>query len=150
MIWGSHLTQTDLEALAQEWQGILRLQDWDIDILLVHHYELEEGAMGSAQYQPTLNCAKIRILRPEEVENEDDQDVEPSLVHELLHVKMAGLHSHDAPLKGEKYRAYESIIEGLAQVLVKLKRRGDRGYLEGKKEGIDQALTLLKKQGGKG
>jgi hypothetical protein len=135
------LTQTGLEVLSREWQAILRLQDWDIKTLLVHHHELEENSVGSCQYDPALNCATIRILRPEEIEHPDDQDLEFSLVHELLHVKMGWIHNHHNPLKGAKFTAYEAFIESLSQVLVKLHRRR---FLEGKKEATEEAMKLVK------
>jgi len=117
----------DLDALLDEWQSRLRLQDWDIQISWDSHYHVE--AFGRTKTSLSNRAAVVTLVPPEQIQHEcacDDPEV--TLVHELLHVKAADVlenmpHTErpqiDCPL-------WECFIEHVAQALVAAKRGQQR------------------------
>lgn len=121
------LTEDELRAKCSEWQKILRLQDWIINVGI--RRERDFVTEGLAEILPCLpkRMATIRILDPIDYpENlSEPQDMELSLVHELLHI-------HLFPLlvdREDEMRqvAEEQAIEAISRGLVALKRGGE-GY----------------------
>jgi hypothetical protein len=109
------------------WQRILRLQDWDIEVVIARPDDIV--GVGLNEVASSLRQCTIRIL------GEDDArrrcvtlpnaavmaDTEITLVHELVH-----LHLHDfdgAPEEGSPaHRALERAVDALARALVALDR----------------------------
>jgi len=77
------MTQKKLERLARLWQKRLRLQDWKLTILLVDEImdEEKENLFGHSLYDPSEWNAIIKI--------ENGPVAERTLVHELLHLRLA-------------------------------------------------------------
>jgi len=119
------LTQEQLEALCREWQGILRLQDWDVKPELVRRFDLlDESRQGECQYELQLKAAVIRVLRAEDLPPSPwPADLEKTLVHELLHLHFAPFMPE--PEEGLRHVAAEQAIELIAEALVRLKRNGE-------------------------
>jgi len=113
-------TVEEAQANCRYWQEILRLQDWDVIIELVHHHELN-GVIAAVSSNEYLKVARISLLRAEELRKED-MDMESSLVHELLHV-----HTKDWEILNRKYEhsdvLQEQAIESLTKAIIKLNRK---------------------------
>lgn len=115
------MTQDELQALCHEWQGVLRLQDWDVKVFVVRKRDLSSGdVMGEISFTLPKKTAVISILDP--VDYDPDiawgQDQEQTLVHELLHLHMAPFdHS-----EGLEHTAMEWAVDSIAKALVSLKR----------------------------
>jgi len=96
------LNQEELDRLLAEWQKRLRLQDWDVKAKIVRARDLDSFDR-SAQVSWTFNSrtALIKIMDPIDYPHncEWPNDLEESLVHELLHLHFAGisdsLHDND-------------------------------------------------------
>lgn len=137
------LTEDEVMALVEEWQKILRLEDWDLTVLLEHHTDMD-GSLGGTRANPRRNVAKIRILKPSH--ELDDEDTKQTLVHELLHISSTGVHSRETGmLKGAKEIAMEGFVDRLATVLVRMKRAGELRYLEGRRDQIDSLTKRLRR-----
>jgi hypothetical protein len=101
-----------LQKKLKEWQKRLRLQDWLIKARICRSHELPD-----VMAVPTLpkKMALIKILD----HNDYDptcvfpQDMEDSLVHELLHLHFAPLGLDD-----DKYIELEQAIESIASGLI--------------------------------
>lgn len=115
----SQLTRKQTEKLSLEylkyWQKRLRLQDWDIRIEVDNDIENCSGQVTkSLDYQ----WAKILIKDPTKLPEDRYlvEDLEVTIVHELLHIRMAYI-------TGKKANHHEEMaIETIAQNLVALKR----------------------------
>ena len=146
--WIKHVSQAELEKLCAEWQSLLRLDAWDIGVSFMHHWELGEKCVGVCDPCLRTQSAVIGILYPEEFEREAFRDIEITLVHELLHVTTAWMDDHEiGKLKGHQAVAMEQVIENLANVLVGLKRAGERKFLEGQKMSTDKVIKTLRALG---
>lgn len=98
----------NLERLMYEWQAVLSLRDWEIDLVLEQD-EDEPDAHGTVDYDINERTATIHV-RPRV------KDPELVLVHELLHLIFA-------PFTADLTSIYEEqAIESLSKALVALKR----------------------------
>lgn len=118
------MTQEQLEALCREWQKTLRLQDWDVKVRIVRQRDMDNhNAQGEVDWTLPKKSAAISILDPTDYPPNSwwGQDIERTLVHELLHLHFAPFVEEE---DGLKRVAEEQAIDCLAIALVALKRRG--------------------------
>lgn len=76
-----------LARLCRTWQRRLRLQDWRVDIRFAPADEMGDE-WGHTDYDDTAQSASVRLL------DQEDAAVEQTLIHELLHLRLA---AWDAP-----------------------------------------------------
>ena len=120
------MTQDELQSLCSEWQKTLRLQDWDIRARFVKHYRFPQSKQGEVSCVEEQKTALIRILVPEDYEPDQEwpQDIEQTLVHELVHVHFIAF--TDSEKGSAKDLALEQGVELTAWALVNLKRNANR------------------------
>lgn len=120
------LTNEQLQERLAYWQKVLRLQDWTIRVAFRHVVDMEPGNEAEVDTNFPLKRAAIAIVYPDEYRSRVGwpQEVEESLVHELLHL-------HLEPWQVEKgsleYVLQEQAVESLAHALVEL-ARGQHDY----------------------
>lgn len=121
------MTQEELDALCDEWQKRLRLQDWHVVVRLRRHYEMNENTTGVIDPVLTRKEARIDLLCEEDrlpIEQPFADSVEHTLVHELLHL-------HFEPFWDDNKRVeMEQAIQIIADALVPLKMSHPR-HIEG-------------------
>lgn len=110
-----------LNALCTKWQRILRLQDWDVKILFARGFDLTAGKQGTIEWVSKKKSAFVKILDPQDYEPAIrwPQDVEKTVVHELLHL-------HYAPIddtEGLREMILEQAVECIATALISLDRQ---------------------------
>lgn len=107
----------DLSALLTQWQAILRLQDWDITVQYARSLEMGDSE-GKIETTLPRKAALISILDPCDWQEPTVQDVEQTLVHELLHI-----HTAQWPSDGESAcLAEEQGVDAIAGALIRLQR----------------------------
>lgn len=111
--------------LLQEWQNRLGLHDWRIK--LVDNCKPEdmalEGVAGCTDWSESIKTARIEIIDPQYYgERIVPFDYEKTLVHELLHLKLALVSDMVSDLQT---RYMHQIIDDLARAFVDAKR--DKG-----------------------
>ena len=102
------MTEAKLRKLCRQWQRILRLSDWEIDVEFkddLGHPETKGGCCLSPKFQE----AEIDVKR-----GMDDKEVELTLVHELIHVRFPNHKVDDTTLYGYEF---EVGIEMMARAL---------------------------------
>lgn len=125
------LNQAQLEACCAWWQRVLRLQDWTIVIKRVRFSACDRtlgagGLAGQVSWNLEKKGAVIKIVDPEDYDAtcnpdfERPQDMEYTVVHELLHLHFAPLsHVTDGKLE---CRFEEQAVHAIALGLVSLER----------------------------
>jgi hypothetical protein len=88
--------------------------------------EFEKNAIANATYRVEMEDALIKVIDPREYSCMFPQDIEHSLVHELLHVLLVPLEP-EGGYYGAQEILNEQIINRAARALVDLKR--ERGLL---------------------
>lgn len=94
------LTDEQLQERLTYWQKVLRLQDWDIRASIVRAWEMECHGAGENQWQTSTKTSLIRIC--DQVDwppSQWPQDMEETLVHELLHLHMAAFQPEHGTLE---------------------------------------------------
>lgn len=117
------LSEEQLQVLCSEWQRVLRLQDWLVVVRIVRKRDMKfDNSAGEAGWTPDRRDAIIRILDPLDYEPTRiyEQDMELSLVHELLHLHFALISYKDDTIEDT---LQEQALHAIADGLVGLKRR---------------------------
>jgi hypothetical protein len=117
------LTEDELRAKCVEWQRILRLQDWIISVGIFRKRDMKgENRCGEVEWTLEKRMASIRILDPVDYPDGlmEEQDMELTLVHELLHLHLVAVTpDHEDELR---HCALEQAIDAISRGLVALKR----------------------------
>lgn len=101
------------------WQDRLRLRDWEIRLTIGHHF----GKVGTCRKLSDYKDAEIQILHPTAICPTwmGNNDLEVTLVHELLHLQGESL--DDFIATSERWKDHqERFIELTAIALVRLRR----------------------------
>jgi len=119
-----HLTQEQAEFLLKEWQERLNLQHWKIKIKVARGGDLDlpGGLQGRCDMILNRLEAFIRILDPIDWDKTIlwPQDMEATLVHELLHLHWVSLDKWQA--NSPEVTAMEQAIHSISHALVDAKR----------------------------
>jgi hypothetical protein len=111
--------EQEAERLLRKWQAILRLQDWDITLKIGRFHEIHNEALAHCRHCTLKNSAEIMVRAPQDLLPAEswpgDNDVELTIIHELIHVKLSPLSIPDK-LDVEQ----EQLVESLARTLVRL------------------------------
>lgn len=109
------------ERLLRKWQCILRLQDWDVFIRFGRWHEVHNEAHAHLHHSWERHEAHIVLRDPDDQKEPvwiGDNADEVTIIHELLHLKFAGLGIAD-----ERYSEHEAVVESLARTLLKLEQK---------------------------
>jgi hypothetical protein len=113
--------QDTLREVLAEWAPRLGLQDYRIDLAVVPPAAFGDNqTLGDCDAFRMKRRATIRLLEPGHVGVEDDvDDAETTLVHELLHLVLPMVLFDIRPNVGDlRYQLYEQGIDRLARTLV--------------------------------
>ena len=115
------LTQSFATERAWLWQKRLNLQDWNISVLVVRATDLKPRTLGNIHWDADKKKAVIRVLDPADYglpQKEMLEDVEFTVVHELIHLELASLPRSDASRSQE-----EHAVNQIARALLTLERK---------------------------
>lgn len=116
------ISQRKLNSIKLEWQRKLRLQDWRIKIDFADAEFIKEEAgieaIGACEAHAEPRRAQIWILQDTSELQEEQQDVEETVLHELLHCHFAAFRTAD-PMNQLQI---EQIIEVISEALLTEKR----------------------------
>jgi hypothetical protein len=104
------------------WQKRLNLDDWNISVVIVPASELKPKTLGNVHWELEKKTATIRVLDPADYRlpfREMLQDMEFTVVHELIHLELApvlsDLHRSDANRRDEEH-AVNHVADALLNV----------------------------------
>jgi hypothetical protein len=106
------------------WQKRLKLEDWNISLVVARATELKPKTLGNIHWDTDKKTAIIRVLDPADYKlpfNEMLQDLEFTVVHELIHLELSPVLS---PLQRNdaNRREEEHAVNHFADALLKLDR----------------------------
>jgi hypothetical protein len=104
------------------WQKRLNLQDWNISVILARTGELKPKTLGNIHWDADKKSAVIRVLDPLDYKlpfHDMLNDMEFTVVHELIHLELSSLPRSDASRRDE-----EHAVNQIADALLKLERAG--------------------------
>lgn len=109
-----------LAAWCRWWRDALGLQEWVLECRFSRFHAID-NAHGRASIKNSVKYAAIQLLTDLDSEDDDTNfDIEQTLVHELLHVK---LWHHGQPEQDTlEHVMQEQTIDALARSIVNLRR----------------------------
>lgn len=102
------------------WQERLKLGGWQISAQAARASQFKPGTMGAIQWDKGKKTAVIFVLDPADYRlplREMLDDMEMTVVHELIHLELASLPRSQASRSGE-----ERAVNGIADALLQLDR----------------------------
>lgn len=106
------------------WQKRLNLQDWHVSVVMSRATELKPKTLGNVHWDIDKKTAVIRVLDPADYKlpyQEMLQDMEFTVVHELIHLELAPVLS-DLQRSDANRREEEHSVNHMADALLKLDR----------------------------
>jgi hypothetical protein len=106
------------------WQRRPNLQGWEISVVVSRAGELKPKTLGNVRWDPGKNTAVIRVLDPADYRLPFApmlQDIEFTVVHELIHLEMAPLLA-DLQRTDANRMEEEGAVNRMAGALLKLDR----------------------------
>jgi hypothetical protein len=106
------------------WQKRLQLEDWRISVLVARAADLKPKTLGNIRWDTDKKTATIRVLDPADYRMpllEMLQDMEFTVVHELIHLELASVLSA-FPRSDANRREEEHAVNNMADALLKLDR----------------------------
>lgn len=120
------LTEEKLKELCAVYQRILRLQDWHNKVKVARGYDFDkQNCQGQVRYTLARKEALIYILAHADYEPSHafPQDMEVTLVHELLHLHFAEVSDKCEEAVVDINTALEQGIQSIAEAIVTLRRQ---------------------------
>lgn len=102
------------------WQKRLKLDDWNIDLIMARTKDLKPKTLGNVHWDTDKKSAVIRVLDPADYRlpfREMLSDMEFTVVHELIHLKLAPLLS-SVPRSEASRRDEEHTVNHIAGALL--------------------------------
>jgi hypothetical protein len=123
------LTLEELNKLTLDWKKLLGISDWETNVILSRENKMPVKGAACCQYCFDRKTADVYIL--DSIDYEDfpkwPQDMEQSLVHELLHLRFAPWDKKCK--KGLELSWMEQTVDALAKAFVIVKRQGGESPL---------------------
>ena len=97
------------------WQQRLKLSDWQISWTMAHRNDLKPNTVGQIHWDKPSRSASILVLDPSDYRmpfNAMLDDMEMTIIHELVHLKLTSL-PHSEASRGSEEKAVNGISEAL-------------------------------------
>jgi hypothetical protein len=102
------------------WQKRLALEAWNVSIFAVRKSDLRPGTLGNIHWDRDKRTAVIRVLDASDYRmpfRDTLNDLEFTVVHELIHLELVSLPRSEASRSDEEYA-----VNNLASALLKFER----------------------------
>ncbi len=119
------LTEDELRQLCVEYQKILRLQDWRTKVKIARNYDFDKpDCEGQVHYTLARKEALVYVLDHLDYEPTQafPQDMETTLVHELIHLHFAEISDKCEAAAVDIHTPLEQAIQSLAEAIAGLRR----------------------------
>jgi hypothetical protein len=103
------------------WQQRLSLADWKITVLQAHPSELKPKTLGNIHWDADKKMATIRVMDISDYQlscRDTLDDMEFTIVHELIHLELSSLPRSEASRRDEEYA-----VNRLTEAYLKLDRK---------------------------
>jgi len=113
------VSQGDVDRWVRLWQARLALDEWKIDAHIVREADLNRDTLGNLRWNSLHHTATLRVLDPRDYDmpaEQIPQDIERTVVHELVHLELAVL-----PRNGSA-KVEERVVDHITEALLGLDR----------------------------
>jgi hypothetical protein len=113
-------TRAFVEEKVAVWQKRLKLDEWNIAVMMVRKDALKPDTLGGIKWDKKKRSATLWTLDPADYTVSDEdmrKDLEFTVVHELIHLELSSLPKSEASRRTE-----ERAVNQLAEALLALQR----------------------------
>jgi hypothetical protein len=117
------LGETYLHNSLARWRQRLKLEDWTISLVMSHPSEMRRGTLGNVHWDADKKTAIIRVLDAADYETPFRatlQDMEFTVVHELVHLELASLTRNFKSRSEESFSEEERAVNRMSDALLQL------------------------------
>ncbi len=119
------LTEQQMKAKIEYWKEILGLDAWEIKFAFKRRKDIPTDSQAYVEWKLSKSSAFITMVCHEDYDNNLwSQDMETSLVHELLHIKCAAFDTFKVGTLQDTM--HEQVIDSMAKILVTMDRERHR------------------------
>jgi hypothetical protein len=96
--------ETRLDRQLRSWQRRLGMEDWNLKVRVVRQSEIDRNSWGAAEWDSDSRTGTISVLDPRDYNlrgGELNVDMECTIVHELVHIQLSPLSTHDETVREE-------------------------------------------------
>jgi len=118
-----HIAEKFVQERLSIWQERLKLMEWQISVVVARRSDLKPKTLGATHWDKEKKCATISVLDPRDYKlpfEEVLNDLELTVVHELVHLNLSALPRSESSRKGE-----ELAVVKIANALIAVERRQD-------------------------
>lgn len=116
----AHFAQRFVNEKLAVWKERLKLEDWQVSAVMTHRTDLAPKTLGGIRWDKPKKTAVIWVLDPSDYRlpfREMLDDMELTIVHELVHLELATAQHHEASRSVE-----EHAVNGIAEAMLALDR----------------------------
>jgi hypothetical protein len=120
-VTSAELAQRFMDTRLAVWRQRLKLEDWRISAVMTRRNDLAPRTLGGIRWDKSKKSAVIWVLDPSDYRlpfQEMLDDMELTIVHELVHLELASLPRSQASRKSE-----EHAVNGIAEAMLALDRK---------------------------
>jgi hypothetical protein len=117
------LAESYLHQRLSRWQERLKLQDWNISLLMSHPAGLRRGTLGNVHWDTDKKTAAIRVLDAADYGKPFRatlEDMEFTVVHELVHLELTSLTRNFKSRSEESFSEEEQAVNRMSDALLQL------------------------------
>jgi hypothetical protein len=96
--------ESRLDRQMKFWQKRLGLEEWNLSLRVVRQSQIDPDSWGTAEWYPESKTGVINVLDPRDYNLKGGnlkQDMECTIVHELVHIQVSPLKAEDAAEREE-------------------------------------------------
>ncbi len=112
------VSDVQVQSWLKNWQNRLHLEDWTVSVRIVRSTELKPDTLGNLKWDSQAHTAAIKILSPLDYElsaADTSEDMEYTIVHELVHLQLSVL-----PRDLKKKDVEEEVVNKISDALMGL------------------------------
>lgn len=116
----ANVTEAQVSGWVRLWQSRLHLDDWKVDVRIVRTSDLKPDTLGNLKWNSVSRTASIKVLNPADYEipaGDVAEDIEYTVVHELVHLQLAAL-----PRDLNRKDVEEQVVNRISDALMLLER----------------------------
>jgi hypothetical protein len=102
--WATNSLETRLDRQLRFWQKRLGLEDWSLKVRVVRQAEIDPNSWGASEWDSDSRSGVISVLDPRDYNLKGGNlkvDMECTIVHELVHIQVSPLSTHDEQVREE-------------------------------------------------
>jgi hypothetical protein len=113
------VSQTDVDRWVRLWQARMALDEWKIEARIVRQNDLNPDTLGNLKWNSLRHTATIKVLDPRDYDmpaEQIPQDIERTVVHELVHLELSVLPRDGSP------KVEERVVNRMTEALLGMDR----------------------------